>query len=244
MKNFKETNKDFKKANKEQVKNFKKNYCKSEKKRLNLVKNKDFKITPLIFSDALPNHPVYSYASGNRLITKSYVLFLVEDTKNNVNYFPIFSENIGRKILNNLGEDCPRKISFYNILNRNNNSKNKTISKINKNTLKPEVFEFEKLILLSCFFMNKDTEDFIIPYGAFRNLLLKINKDYVLKAQDIKSVNTGLKNFISKKELSSDRFKEFIKFLVEDDNADIKKVNFEDLRKIFKEKYSNEKIFF
>ena len=244
MKNFKETNKDFKKANKEQVKNFKKNYCKSEKKRLNLVKNKDFKITPLIFSDALPNHPVYSYASGNRLITKSYVLFLVEDTKNNVNYFPIFSENIGRKILNNLGEDCPREISFYNILNRNNNSKNKTISKINKNTLKPEVFEFEKLILLSCFFMNKDTEDFIIPYGAFRNLLLKINKDYVLKAQDIKSVNTGLKNFISKKELSSDSFKEFIKFLVEDDNADIKKVNFEDLRKIFKEKYSNEKIFF
>ena len=172
--------KDFKEANEKQVNNFKRIYCKSEKKRLSLIKNEDFKITPLIFSEALPNHPICSYASGNRAITKSYILFLVEDTKNKINYFPIFSENIGRKILNNLGEDCPRKISFYNILNGNNNSKSKTTSKANKSILKPEILEFEKLILLSCFFMNKDTKD-LIPYGAFRNLLLGINKNYKLK---------------------------------------------------------------
>ena len=167
----------------------------------------------------------------------------MEDTKNQINYFPIFSENIGRKILNNLGEDCPEKISFYNILNGNNNSKSKTTSKANKSILKPEILEFEKLILLSCFFMNKDTKG-LIPYGAFRNLLLGINKNYKLKAQDIKSVNTGLKHFISKNKLDPNDFKKFTKFLVEDDNADIKKVNFEDLRKIFKENYSNEEIFF
>ena len=235
--------KDFKEANEKQVNNFKRIYCKSEKKRLSLIKNEDFKITPLIFSEALPNHPICSYASGNRAITKSYILFLVEDTKNKINYFPIFSENIGRKILNNLGEDCPRKISFYNILNGNNNSKSKTTSKANKSILKPEILEFEKLILLSCFFMNKDTKD-LIPYGAFRNLLLGINKNYKLKAQDIKSVNTGLKHFISKNKLDPNDFKKFTKFLVEDGNADIKKVNFEDLRKIFKENYSNEEIFF
>ena len=235
--------KDFKEANEKQVNNFKKIYCKSEKKRLSLIKNKDFKITPLIFSEALPNHPVYSYASGNRAITKSYILFLVEDTKNQINYFPIFSENIGRKILNNLGEDYPEKISFYNILNGNNNSKSKTTLKTNKSTLKPEILEFKKLILLSCFFMNKNTKD-LIPYGVFRNLLLGINKNYKLKAQNIKSVNTGLKHFISKNKLDPNEFKEFTKFLVECNNTDIKKVNFEDLRKIFKEKYLNEKIFF
>ncbi len=76
----------------------------------------------------------------------------MEDTKNKINYFPIFSENIGRKILNNLGEDCPEKISFYNILNGNNNSKSKTTLKTNKSTLKPEILEFEKLILLSFFY--------------------------------------------------------------------------------------------
>ena len=167
----------------------------------------------------------------------------MKDTKNKINYFPIFSENIGRKILNNLGEDCPRKISFYNILNGNNNSKSKTTSKANKSILKPEILEFEKLILLSCFFMNKGTKD-LIPYGAFRNLLLGINKNYKLKAQDIKSVNTGLKHFISKNKLDPNEFKEFTKFLLEYNNTDIKKVNFGDLRKIFKEKYSNEKIFF
>ena len=91
--------------------------------------------------------------------------------------------------------------------------------------------------------MNKNTKD-LIPYGAFRNLLLGINKNYKLKAQDIKSVNTGLKHFISKNKLDPSDFKKFTKFLVEDDNADIKKVNFEDLRKIFKENYSNEEIFF
>ena len=64
------------------------------KKHLCLIKNEDFKITPLIFSEALPNHPVYSYAIENRAITKSYILFLVEDTKNKINYFPIFFENI------------------------------------------------------------------------------------------------------------------------------------------------------
>ena len=66
----------------------------------------------------------------------------MKDTKNKINYFPIFSENIGRKILNNLGED---------ILNGNNNSKSKTTLKTNKSTLKPEILEFEKLILLSFF---------------------------------------------------------------------------------------------
>ena len=168
----------------------------------------------------------------------------MEDTKNQINYFPIFSENIGRKILNNLGEeDYPEKISFYNILNGNNNSKSKTTLKTNKSTLKPEILEFEKLILLSFFFMNKNTKD-LIPYGVFRNLLLGINKNYKLKAQNIKSVNTGLKHFISKNKLDPNEFKEFTKFLLEYNNTDIKKVNFGDLRKIFKEKYSNEKIFF
>ena len=77
----------------------------------------------------------------------------MKDTKNKINYFPIFSENIGRKILNNLGEeDYPEKISFYNILNGNNNSKSKTTLKTNKSTLKPEILEFEKLILLSFFY--------------------------------------------------------------------------------------------
>ena len=41
--------KDFKEANEKQVNNFKRIYCKSEKKRLSLIKNKDFKITPLTF---------------------------------------------------------------------------------------------------------------------------------------------------------------------------------------------------
>ena len=167
----------------------------------------------------------------------------MKDTKNKINYFPIFSENIGRKILNNLGEDYPEKISFYNILNGNNNSKSKTTLKTNKSTLKPEILEFEKLILLSCFFMNKNTKD-LIPYRVFKNLLLGINKNYKLKAQNIKSVNTGLKHFISKNKLDPNEFKEFTKFLLEYNNTDIKKVNFGDLRKIFKEKYSNEKIFF
>ena len=91
--------------------------------------------------------------------------------------------------------------------------------------------------------MNKNTKD-LIPYGVFKNLLLGINKNYKLKAQNIKSVNTGLKHFISKNKLDPNEFKEFTKFLLEYNNTDIKKVNFGDLRKIFKEKYSNEKIFF
>ena len=83
--------KDFKEANEKQVNNFKRIYCKSEKKQFKSYKKmKILKITPLIFSEALTNHPICSYASGNRAITKSYILFLVEDTKIKLTIFLFF----------------------------------------------------------------------------------------------------------------------------------------------------------
>ena len=48
--------KDFKEANEKQVNNFKRIYCKSEKKLLSLIKNKDFKITPISINEICQPH--------------------------------------------------------------------------------------------------------------------------------------------------------------------------------------------
>lgn len=95
------------KANIQQIKRFKEQYCHSEPSR-RMISN-DFLVNVETYEELLPGNTVKSYATGNRDIDKAFIVFKVVDPVNELLYYPVFSESIGRKLVNTWGLKLTQK---------------------------------------------------------------------------------------------------------------------------------------
>lgn len=95
----------MKKANAQQIHKFKEQYCHSEssRKRISI----DFTVKVGAFEQLLPGKKVTSYATGSRDIKNAYIAFKVEDIANELIYYPIFSESLGRELAKMWGLELP-----------------------------------------------------------------------------------------------------------------------------------------
>ena len=94
-------------ANEYEIAIFKKEYCKNGEARISI--GKDFEVDVESFEELLPGKIVSSYATGNRDIENSFIMFRVCDVIKDIQYFPVFSETIGRKMLKSWNKPVPRK---------------------------------------------------------------------------------------------------------------------------------------
>lgn len=98
-------------ASKFQIEQFKKKYCRGDKRRRTIKDN--FAVVVESCEELLPGHTVKSYATGNRDINKIFVVFMVTDVVNNVVYHPIFSDPVGRALAKEWGLKMPRKMTVF-----------------------------------------------------------------------------------------------------------------------------------
>ena len=94
-------------ANEYEIAIFKKEYCKNGEARISI--GKDFEVDVESFEELLPGKIVSSYATGNRDIENSFIMFRVCDVIKDIQYFPVFSETVGRKMLKSWNKPVPKK---------------------------------------------------------------------------------------------------------------------------------------
>lgn len=102
----------MRKATDDETIKFANEHCKNEAARKSLVEK--YKVEITAFEDMLPQKTIRSHATGNRDIEGSYFIFKVTDTENEIEYFPVFSESVGRKMLNAWEMNIPSKMSIFN----------------------------------------------------------------------------------------------------------------------------------
>lgn len=237
----------FKEANENEIEVFKKKYCYSEKDRLSLIEN--FKINVLSYEELLPSQQIYSYATWNKRITGKFIIFEVIDEKNEVIYYPVFSYSVAHILIKRWNLKLPKLIS---ILSEPNNVDNGHFDTGNeKKFINKEAKQIIILIQYARAMMTLNIDHPKPVNGVFKSIYDKyitlINIDKEVEASDIKSINTAIKNFISKnhKKISYASIPDFIEYL-ENEYPDkiFKSHEFDDIRKIMASKYPNEIIAF
>ena len=98
-------------ANEYEIAIFKKEYCKNGEARISI--GKDFEVDVESFEELLPGKIVSSYATGNRDIENSFIMFRVCNVIKDIQYFPVFSETVGRKMLKSWNKPVPKKRSIF-----------------------------------------------------------------------------------------------------------------------------------
>ncbi len=98
-------------ANIEQIEQFKKEYCRSNDRRLAI--NEDFAVEVMSYEELLPGNTVRSYATGSREINGGFIVFRVTDTLSGIVYYPIFSDSVGRELIKAWGMELPSKMTVF-----------------------------------------------------------------------------------------------------------------------------------
>lgn len=226
---------------------FKQEYCKSEANRKKMLT--DFEVKVETFEELLPGKKIVSFATGNRDIENSFIMFEVKDSRNNRVWHPVFSETVGRQIIKKTSLELPSKITIFSGETEKGKSKGK--SSVSKTKREADNQEMLSLIELARSLMVLHFEKIEPMKGVFKSIYEKLERnpsDNVLES-NIKSLNTAIKNYLDKPvNLNNEKFtnlNEYISFLKDNySNKKLKKFNFEILKTKMKEKYPDEEIVF
>lgn len=184
----------MRRANAQEIELFKVNYCKNEQARISM--KYVFNVQVESFETLLPQKQIHSYATGERHITDSFIMFHVYD--NTVEYFPVFSESTGRTMLNAWGMAVPPKRSIFIEDNSVHTGKFKEVGVNRKPQATVSNIQMKTLILFSYSLMILHT-DSPTPMGSiFRTLYQRFEQKPTFKpfASEIGKVNSALRNFL------------------------------------------------
>lgn len=233
-------------ATKAQADIFRKTYCLSSKDRSNIINNFDVDIES--FEELLPGNTIRSYATGNRAIEKGFLIFKATDRTNDITYYPVFSESVGRQLAKEWGLNLPPKMTVLVGECKESCGGGKT-GKYEKRK-----YDNQKMILLIQFARSMMILHVADPYpmkDPFKSIYNKLqtHPNYDVFESDIKSVNTAIKNFLhSKTNKKNDNFtnlQQFISFLnTKYPNHKCKDHEFQALRDKMRNKYPDEEIVF
>lgn len=233
-------------ANKSEIENFKRKYCRNDYARISMVN--DFFVRVESFEELPPKKYISSYATGNRDIENAFIMFIVLDLENQIQYLPVFSESVGRKMLKAWNMPVPRKRSIFVKENKDTRGGNGGNC---GNTSNIDNVKMRNLILFVRSLMILHVKEPYPMNGILKEFYeeLESNPDGKVEVYKIKSINTALGRFLqSSTNMKNENFlnlQDYIKYLEENaDERRLKNTNFDSLRKLMLVKYPNERIYF
>ncbi len=232
-------------ANKIQIGEFKRQYCTNSNARLTI--NDDFIVEVLSYEELLPGNTIRSYATGNRRINNAFIIFKVTDTYNDIIYYPVFSETVGRQLVSKWGLKLPKKMAVFthkvNGYGGGNPRAGHLIKRKDENEKMLRLINFARSMMI----LHEDEPK---PMnGPFQKIYAKLEShpEYDVFEQDIKSVNTAILHFISKS-ANIEKFTNLQQYIVylqaRYPQLNLIDFDFNLLRDKMMKKYPNEKIAF
>lgn len=232
-------------ANEYEIKVFKEEYCKNDEARISI--GRKFEVEVESFEELLPGKNVGSYATGNRDIENAFIMFRVSDTNKDVQYFPVFSETVGRKMLKAWGMPVPKKRSIFVEENNGVGVGNGGI----RNRNDADNSKLRSLILFTRSLMILHIDSPQPMNGMLKELYekLELHPDWKVRSYEIKGVNTALGNFLQKAiNVQNENFQnlqDYIEYLqINAGERRLRNSNFDTLRNIMNSKYQTEQVYF
>ncbi len=237
-------------ANSIQIQQFKIQYCKDRDKRLKI--NDNFAVEVESYEELLPGNSVRSYATGNREIKNGFVVFKVTDTIRDITYYPVFSETVGRQLVNAWGMKLPSKMTIFTNsrssdgnIKCNNRTSGHAVSRKEENQRMLQLIRLARsMMILHVYEPGPMREPFKGIYDK-----LETHPRYDVFAPDIRCVNTAITNFLKgPTNKANDNFTnlgEYITYLQREyPHKPLKNFDFGVLRNKMNGHYPNEKIVF
>ncbi len=234
-------------ANIEQIEQFKKEYCRSNDRRLAI--NEDFAVEVMSYEELLPGNTVRSYATGSREINGGFIVFRVTDTLSGIVYYPIFSDSVGRELIKAWGMELPSKMTVFtcggNGNGRNHGAGSHTIQRKDENRKMLQLIQFARSMMI---LHINEPEPMREPFRGIYDKLEK-NPRYNVFESDIKSINTAILHFFNKPvNTQNENFtnlQQYISYLQNQyPNRHLRNFDFNVLRNKMKAEYPNETIAF
>ena len=235
-------------ANETQIKNFMERFCKSESNRVRMIDY--FSIKVMSYEQLLPANSIKSYATGNREIKNAFIIFSVIDSNENIVYYPVFSETVGRKLVKEWGLNLPSKMSVFTTRNgndrgNNNHTDNNAIRRAEDNKQMLLLIQLARSMMI---LHVKEPGPMRKPFKEIYDKL-ESHPRYEVFARDIKSINTSICTFLEKPvNMENEKFTDLGQYIIylEEKYPDcqLRNFEFELLREKMREKYPDQKIVF
>lgn len=233
-------------ATPKEIDEFKKQYCKNDQARISMIDECEVEVES--FEDLLPQKQIISYATGERSITDSFIMFHV--CKNDVEYFPVFSESTARKMLNAWHMSIPPKRSIF--IEETPSSTSTTGKTVHRGTTTVESTQMRTLILFSYSLMTLHVASPDPMDGIFKEFYIKyeMHPGYTPFASEIKKINSALRNFFQRNGYnhSHENFQhlqEYIQYLHSHiGNKRLRQTDFQSLRDIMHTSYPDVQAYF
>lgn len=238
---------NFREPDKREIEQFKNDYCRNDYDRRRIID--DFDVTIESWEDVIFNKNKKSYATGEKIISDSFVIFKVRGKINNIEFTPVFSESTARKMIHNTQLTLPKKVTVFQSLNQSNNTTyTASITRNTNSPCNPEVKEFIELIILSRYLMTRNIEDPKPMNGVFKELYDNCISDpsQTIQPFNIKKVNTALEKYFQK-DTEFRNLDDFISTLNKGNipaGKKLKTFDFGIIRDKLKARYENIKIYF
>lgn len=235
----------MKNANTHQNNLFKNRYCHSEYARNNIIN--DFSVEIETYEELLPGKTIRSYASGNRKIDKAFIIFKVLDLNNELVYYPVFSESLGRNLAKRWEIKLPSKMTVFisEGSGKGGSGNNDGSNRKEDNKKMLQLIQFARSMMI--LHVNEP--------GPMREPFKKIytnletHPKFGVFPSEIKSINTAISNYLSsevnKENENFSNLQQYIKHLQKYyPSAKLRNFDFEILRSKLHIEYPNEIIVF
>lgn len=201
------------------------------------------------YEELLPGNTVRSYATGNREINNGFIVFSVIDNYNEILYHPVFSETVGRELASCWGICLPSKMSVFASESARagigGHGKSRLVSRKEDNRKMLQLIQFARSMMIL------HIEEPMPMQPPFKDIYIKLfdHPGYEVWDSDIKSINTGIKNFLNKPvNKNNENFRNlqtYVDYLRNKyPTKHLKNSNFEVLRNKMRMKYSDDEIVF
>lgn len=197
----------------------------------------------------MPGKIVSSYATGNRDIENSFIMFRVCNVIKDIQYFPVFSETVGRKMLKSWNKPVPKKRSIFIEDNNGVGRGNGGTGNGNKNNV--ENSKLRSLILFARSLMILHINDPQPMNGMLKEIYekLELHPYWNVRNYEVKAVNTAIGSFLRKDiNVQNENFQnlhDYILYLQTNvTGRRIRNTNFDTLRNIMRTEYPAEQVYF
>lgn len=234
-------------ANESEIAAFKKEYCKNDESRISI--DRYFEVEVESFEELLPGKTVCSYATGNRDIENSFIMFNVYNPIADIQYIPVFSETVGRKMLKAWSKSVPKKRSIF-VEESTGVGGGNGATGIKKNN-NVENSKLRSLIIFTRSLMILHIDEPRPMNGMLKEIYdkLELHSYWNVRNYEIKSVNTALGNFLQKRvNVQNENFQnlqDYIHYLqINVGGRRLRNTNFDTLRNVMRTDYPREQIYF
>ena len=186
----------------------------------------------------MPGKIVSSYATGNRDIENSFIMFRVCDVIKDIQYFPVFSETVGRKMLKSWNKPVPKKRSIFIEDNNGVGRGNGGTGNGNKNDV--ENSKLRSLILFASSLMILHINDPQPMNGMLKELYEKLELHPYWNA-----IGSFLRKDIDIQNENFQNLQDYILYLQTNvTGRRLRNTNFDTLRNIMRTEYPAEQVYF